>query len=152
MPVMSGAFTQRGMPAMLPKHIRCRQALLCGAEVVLELPFTFACAPSERFARGAVSTMISTGVVTDIAFGVDCEDPKILETLAGYDFDGNEEYNSILKESIASGQRFPAARAEATLKVLSGKTSYSDIQISEALKSPGSIGSQRPHQGSHDRS
>ncbi|MBO7448933.1 MAG: nucleotidyltransferase family protein, partial [Clostridiales bacterium] len=47
--VMSGPFTQRGLPSILPKNIRAKQALLCGADVVLELPFTFACAPSERF-------------------------------------------------------------------------------------------------------
>ncbi|MBP5655870.1 MAG: nucleotidyltransferase family protein [Clostridiales bacterium] len=139
MPVMSGAFCQRGIPAMLPKHIRARQALLCGADVVLELPFTFACAPSERFASGAIATLVRTGVVTDIAFGVDCEEPEILEELAGYNFDGNEEYNTTIKDAVSSGQSFPAARASAVLKVLSGKTSYSDDKISDALRSPNSI-------------
>ena len=42
--------------------------------LMLELPFTFACAPSSRFAYGAVSTLLATGVVTDIAFGVDTDD------------------------------------------------------------------------------
>lgn len=139
MPVMSGAFCQRGLPAMLPKHIRARQALLCGADVVLELPFTFACAPSERFAYGAVATLVSSGVVTDIAFGVDCEDPSVLEKLASYDFDADPGYNGILKESVEAGLSFPAARAKAIGACLAGKTSYSDNQVAEALKSPNSI-------------
>lgn len=139
MPVMSGAFTQRGLPAMLPKHIRTRQALLCGADIVLELPFTFACAPSERFAHGAIATMTASGVVTDIAFGIDCEDPSILEELAGFDFDSNEEYNRIIKEEIEAGLSFPAARAKAIISCLSGKTSFAEDKIAEALKSPNSI-------------
>ena len=35
MPVISGFFTQRGLPAVCPPQVRARQALLCGADVVL---------------------------------------------------------------------------------------------------------------------
>ena len=56
MPVMSGFFTQRGLPAVCPPEVRARQALLCGADVVLELPFSFSCAPSSRFAEGAIAS------------------------------------------------------------------------------------------------
>jgi len=139
MPVMSGAFCQRGIPAILPKHTRARQALLCGADVVLELPFTFACAPSERFARGAVKTLLKTGVLTDIAFGVDCEDPKILEMLAGIDFERDEVYNSTLRDGVCGGLNYPAARASAIIKTISGRTDYQDEVIKDTLKSPNSI-------------
>lgn len=139
MPVMSGAFTQRGLPAILPKHIRARQALQSGADVVLELPFTFACAPSERFAHGAIATMVASGVVTDLAFGVDCEDPSILEELADTDFDNDEEYNRIIREETEAGSSFPVARAKAIISCLSGKTSFTEDKLAEALKSPNSI-------------
>ncbi len=139
MPVMSGTFCQRGVPAILPKHARARQALLCGADVVLELPFTFACAPSERFARGAVKTLLKTGVLTDIAFGVDCEDPGILETLAGIDFERDEVYNNSVRDGVCEGLSYPAARALAIVKTISGRTDYPDEVINDALKSPNSI-------------
>ena len=39
---MSGNFVQRGMPAILDKSCRARAAILCGADLVLELPVTTA--------------------------------------------------------------------------------------------------------------
>ena len=35
MPVITGPFTQRGLPSLLPPQIRARQALSCGADLVL---------------------------------------------------------------------------------------------------------------------
>lgn len=61
--VMSGDFTQRGMPAILDKYTRARMALACGADLVLELPVRFACASAEFFAGGAVSLLDRLGVV-----------------------------------------------------------------------------------------
>ena len=40
--VMSGDYVQRGMPAIMPKHLRAQMALACGADVVLELPVCYA--------------------------------------------------------------------------------------------------------------
>ena len=36
--VMSGNFVQRGEPAIFEKSQRARMALLCGADLVIELP------------------------------------------------------------------------------------------------------------------
>ena len=103
MPVMSGFFTQRGLPAICPPQVRARQALLCGADVVLELPFSFSCAPSSRFAEGAISELISTGVVTDIAFGVDTDDTELLKAIAASCFDDNELLDTKLNGYISTG-------------------------------------------------
>lgn len=40
--IMSGNFVQRGAPAIMPKHLRAKSALLSGADLVLELPVCFA--------------------------------------------------------------------------------------------------------------
>lgn len=117
MVVMSGPFTQRGEVAILPKAIRAKQALSCGANIILELPFTFACAPSERFAFGAVELLYRTGIVTDIAFGIDSGNYELIENLASTDFDSNPEYCSILKENLEAGMSYPAARAKAICSV-----------------------------------
>ena len=134
--VMSGPFTQRGLPSVLPKHLRARQALLCGADVVIELPFSFACAPSERFAFGAVELLYRTGVVTDIAFGTDTDNIALLKSLSEMDFDNDEEYISILKDNLSSGMSFPAARADAICKVTD---SGSEEELRNALRRPNSI-------------
>ncbi|MBO4242402.1 MAG: nucleotidyltransferase family protein [Clostridiales bacterium] len=134
MSVMSGPFVQRGLPSVLPKHVRAESALKCGADVVLEIPFTFACAPSERFAHGAVELLYRTGVVTDIAFGVDCKDPDILFELAEKEPDEN-----ILKECLASGMSFPAARSEALTATFKDITEEKKELIKDTLRQPNSI-------------
>ena len=136
MPVISGFFTQRGLPAICPPNVRARQALLCGADVVLELPFSFSCAPSSRFAEGAISELVSTGVLTDLAFGVDTDDQDLLNALADIDFDG-EEFNNRLNEYISTGISFPQARAKAISGI--AKTEGIEGDIDRALSSPNSI-------------
>lgn len=113
MPVITGPFTQRGLPALIPPQIRARQALSCGADLVLELPFTFSCAPSSRFAFGGVAGLIDTGVVTDIAFGIDSGDPEQLKELAAIDFEASDDYRTALKDALDEGLSYPAARARA---------------------------------------
>ena len=46
--IMSGNFTQRGMPACCDKHSRARHAILAGADLVLELPTVFATSSAEK--------------------------------------------------------------------------------------------------------
>ena len=137
MPVMSGFFTQRGLPAICPPAVRARQALICGADVVIELPFSFSCAPSSRFAEGAVSELISTGVLTDIVFGVDTDDTDLLKALSEERFEDNEFYNSKLNEYISTGISFPEARASAIKDYASSKGITGDID--KVLSGPNSI-------------
>ena len=137
MPVMSGFFTQRGLPAVCPPNVRARQALLCGADVVIELPFSFSCAPSSRFAEGAVSELVSTGVVTDIAFGVDTDDTGLLKVLAEENFEEDSSFNDRLSEYISTGISFPVARANAVKDYARSKNITGDFD--SALSSPNSI-------------
>ena len=137
MPVMSGFFTQRGLPAICPPEVRARQALLCGADVVLELPFSFSCAPSSRFAEGAISELISTGVVTDIAFGVDTDDTELLKTVAGNCFGDETLLDSKINGYISTGISFPQARALAIKDIAGSKGIEGDID--SLLSSPNSI-------------
>ena len=137
MPVMSGFFTQRGLPAICPPEVRARQALLCGADVVLELPFSFSCAPSSRFAEGAISELISTGVVTDIAFGVDTDDTELLKTVAGNCFGDETLLDSKINGYISTGISFPQARALAIKDIAGSKGIKGDID--SLLSSPNSI-------------
>jgi predicted nucleotidyltransferase len=132
MPVITGPFTQRGLPSLLPPQIRARQALSCGADLVLQLPFTFSCAPSSRFAYGGVSELINTGVVTDIAFGIDSGDPDLLRKLAATDFEASDDYRKTLKDALDEGLSYPAARARA-IGAVAGP------EAGEAVSGPNSI-------------
>ena len=137
MTVMSGPFVQRGTPSILPKNIRAKQALKSGADLVIEIPFTFACAPSERFAGGAVETLYRTGVVTDLAFGVDCEDPDLIRTLSEIKPD-----DETIRNCLSDGMNYPAARAEgmiAALKTQNPTAAAREDMIRETLRMPNSI-------------
>ena len=67
--VMSGHFLQRGEPALLDKWARAEMALAAGVDLVLELPFSFACNSAPHFARGAVQSLNALGVVDALCFG-----------------------------------------------------------------------------------
>ena len=60
--VMSGNFVQRGELAIANKHARAKCALLCGADVVFELPVPFVLSPAERFGAAGVALLQATGV------------------------------------------------------------------------------------------
>ena len=66
--VMSGNFTQRGNCACYDKWTRTKCALLNGADLVIELPVTFATGSAERFATGSVYLLDKIGV-KNISFG-----------------------------------------------------------------------------------
>ena len=80
--VMSGSITQRGTPAVLDKWTRAGHAVDGGADLVLELPFAFACRSAQDFARGGVSLLMQLGVVSHLAFGTEAADIAPLERAA----------------------------------------------------------------------
>ena len=135
MPVISESFVQRGLPAILPADVRTKQALRSGADVVLGLPFTYSCAPSARFALGGIATLLSTGVVTDIAFGYDAGTPELLKSIADQTDENSPEFKEALKNALSEGKSYPSARAEAVKKTIN----VSADGIDEILSSPNSI-------------
>lgn len=70
--VMSGNFTQRGSIACYDKWTRTKCALLNGADLVIELPVTYATASAERFAFGGIFLLDKMGV-KNISFGSESE-------------------------------------------------------------------------------
>lgn len=109
--LMSGNFVQRGEPAILDKLTRARAAVLCGADVVLELPLTYAIRSAEGFADGAVDIFTKLGCVDTLAFG--CEEVdhnKIMSTARAL---LTPEFPGFLKNELALGRSFPAARQRA---------------------------------------
>lgn len=135
MPVISESFVQRGLPAILPADVRTKQALRAGADVVLGLPFTYSCAPSARFALGGIATLISTGVITDIAFGYDAGTPELLRSLAEQTDENSPEFKEALKSALSEGVSYPAARAAA----IKASVKETGDEIDRILKSPNSI-------------
>ncbi|GHU50802.1 UPF0348 protein [Clostridia bacterium] len=115
--VMSGDFVQRGEPALTDKWKRAETALRNGVDLVVELPFLYACNSAEYFAFGAVRLLESMGVVDWLSFG--SEEGKIdgLEKAAEVLSVEPQEYKRYLREAVDSGISFPAAREKALASV-----------------------------------
>jgi len=109
--VMSGAFTQRGMPARHDKWTRARMALSCGADLVLELPVRFACAPAPEFAAGGVGTLAGLGVVTHLSFGCESGSLPYIEIAARMLSKETPEFSAALRDGLGRGLSYPQARA-----------------------------------------
>lgn len=79
--IMSGNFTQRGELAIADKTVRAKAAVLCGVDLVLELPFPFCCSSAEIFARSGVK--IADAIGADyLVFGSECGDIEALSRIA----------------------------------------------------------------------
>ena len=78
--VMCGSITQRGEPCILDKWVRAGHAVEGGADLVLELPFVFACRSAQDFARGGIILLARLGIVSHLVFGMEAEQ---LAPLAG---------------------------------------------------------------------
>ena len=108
--VMSGNFTQRGEPAVLDKFTRAKQAIIAGADVVIELPTVFATSNAERFATGAINVIRSLGVADSICFGVESGDKDAYIKLATAMNNENKEFKKALKEQLEQGVSLAKAK------------------------------------------
>ena len=113
--ILSGAFVQRGEPAVCSKRARVEMALRGGADLVLELPVVGALSSAQGFARMAVETLVATGVVTDLCFGSECGDTVRLQRVA--DALERAEMDEAIKAELAEGVSCPVARQRALARV-----------------------------------
>ena len=111
--VMSGNFTQRGEPAILDKWKRAEIAIKNGVDLVIELPFLYACNSAEYFAEGAVKLLTALGVVDVISFGAEDSDIRKLNQIAEILACESAEFRGCLKRHSDSGLSFPSARQKA---------------------------------------
>ena len=113
--VMSGSFCQRGEPAIIDKFSRAEAALQCGADLVLELPFCFAVQDAGGFAKGAVSLLSRTRVVTDIVFGSESGNLEALSKMAHVLVKQPPPFPELIHKELKKGLSFPNARKKALL-------------------------------------
>ncbi len=106
--VMSGNFVQRGEIAIAEKHLRAKAALMCGADLVIELPLKYAVSTASYFAKGFIDTVKATGLGGVISFGASC---SIDELKAVKDLIYSDECIRFTNDKISEGLSFPAAKA-----------------------------------------
>lgn len=115
--VMSGNFTQRGEPAVLNKFIRAKEAVLSGADLVIELPTVFATGNAEIFAKGAIKIINDLGIVDCLCFGVESGTKEDYIALAKEMNDESKEFKQALKECLEEGVSLAKAKFNALEKL-----------------------------------
>ncbi|MCR5098660.1 MAG: nucleotidyltransferase family protein [Lachnospiraceae bacterium] len=113
---MSGDFVQRGEPAIIDKYTRAKLATENGADLVIEMPTVASTASAEIFAETGVSLLLATGVVTDLMFGCEDEDPEMFAKVARYFLDEPHGFKESLNKQLRMGIPFAKARANAIVE------------------------------------
>ena len=104
---MSGNFVQRAEPAIMEKHRRAETAILCGADLVVELPFRYSISSAEDFAFGGISLIDSLKYVDTLCFGSENGDiNNLLEIVNNIE---NADKLGYISEFIKTGVSYPKA-------------------------------------------
>ena len=110
---MSGNFVQRGAPAIVDKYCRVKMSLLCGADLVIELPNVWAVSSAEDFAMAGVTLFDKMGCIDGICFGAESDRLPMFKTIADVSAEEPDTYKAALSSYLKEGMAFPAARAAA---------------------------------------
>ncbi len=104
---ISGNFVQRGDTAIYDKHLRAKAALMCGADLVAELPVCYSMSTTQNFALGGVSVLSALGCDT-LMFGSECGDIESLIRTA--EVLKSSQFEAKLPEYLQKGITFAKAR------------------------------------------
>jgi len=125
--LMSGNFVQRGEPAIFDKYTRAKVAVLHGADIVLELPFPFSCAPAEIFARSAVRLLKRLNCVDTLCFGSESGDLEQLQRIAHVK--QSDEFRAALDSEAQAKVRTPQSYIKAMESALNRLSASHQIPL-----------------------
>lgn len=137
--LMSGNYVQRGAPAIVDKSIRAQSALLCGADLVLELPPEISLSSAEGFAAGGVA--IASRCCDALCFGTESMDKEaLLQTARAL---CAPEFPPLLRQALSTGCSFPVARSQALAQMgiawdVSSPNNILGIEYTKAMLQQGS--------------
>lgn len=136
--IMSGNFLQRGEPALVDKWTRAKMAIESGVDLVVELPFVYACQSAELFAYGAVKILNLTNSITNISFGTEDKNLYNLNSIANVLIEEPETFSKDIKNNLKSGLSYPKSRELALLNYFS-KNNINLENIEKSITSPNNI-------------
>lgn len=127
--VMSGNFVQRGDIAIVDKFKRSQMAIKGGADLIIELPVTYALSTAEFFALGAIYILNSLGCVDKLSFGSSSDINTLIQIskLTESIRNSNEVLNL-----LENGISFPSAISKVTNNL------YGDV-YSSILSEPNNV-------------
>ena len=104
--VLSGNYTQRGIPSIIDKWKKTKLSLDLGIDLVIELPFPFSTQSADYFAYGA-TTILNYLKVDKLIFGSESNDIKVLKKIV--DAQKDDKFNTLVKLYCKSGYNYPTA-------------------------------------------
>lgn len=140
--VMSGNFTQRGIPSVIDKWDKTEIALKYGIDLVIELPFAFATQSADIFAHGAIS-ILKALKVEFLLFGSESNNSEKLIQQAKITL-AEDKYQNQIKSYLAKGYNYPTALNKALEEIYGeGITTPNDLlgfsYIKEIIKQKAEI-------------
>ena len=117
--ILSPTFTQRGIPSIINKWDKTSLALDYGIDLVVELPYPFACQSADFFAKGAIQLLTSLNV-SHLVFGSECNNIEVLTKIAKVQVE-NKKCDDLVKHYLQEGINYPTAISKA-IKKLIGET------------------------------
>lgn len=126
--VMSGNYVQRGECAVLDKWSRAKSAVLCGADVVIDLPVPWAVSSAENFAKGSIYLLKQFGIDI-LSFGSEYDSKDIL--LLAAESVRDRRVAALTKKYMSEGSNYPSALFKGVSEVF-GK------DVADVVSSPNS--------------
>jgi predicted nucleotidyltransferase len=140
--IMNGNFTQRAEAALLDKWARTKQALSCGADLVIELPLVYGIRSAEYFAHYSIKILEKSNLVDHIVFGSESGQINILKAIAHAFNNESSHFKKKLSNYINQGFNYPKARQKA---LIDAYDEYEELKkydknlIKNTLKNPNNI-------------
>ena len=116
--ILSPTFTQRGVPSIINKWDKTKLAIFYGVDLVVELPYPFACQSADFFAKGSIQ-LLNSLKVEYLIFGSECNDIEILTKIAKVQVN-NKECDTLTQKYLQEGINYPTALSKA-IKKLTGE-------------------------------
>ncbi len=116
--LMSGDFSQQGLPQLADKLTRAAAATASGIDLCFELPVLYATGSAHDFAEGAGGLLDALGNVDHLCFGAEHPEQAMFEKIADILLSEPSAYKNALSEGLSSGKNYPLAREEALASIL----------------------------------
>jgi len=117
--VMSGYFMQRGEPALVSKWARAEMAVLCGADLVVELPYAFAVQQAESFGSGGIA-ILDALQCRNFCFGSESGDIEKFRRAVSVLLKNESVFNTYVRCGMKNGISYPQALANSLNKLGAG--------------------------------
>lgn len=109
--LMSGSFTQRGIPVVTDKFTRAEDLIAQGVDLVITHPVQSAISAGELFSYGAMCAATRLPAIGAVFCGTEFGDEDVFHAM--YHYEQTEAFKSRLKDAMNSGSSYAAAYKKA---------------------------------------